>query len=177
MRTAPVESQRCPAREMTRPTLSQSWGSYPAFNLVYFVLLTTSPQPMAGAGRHGWESAALWPARRQGAPSLPQIFLQTDCWPDSTSPRFPWPLHSYPRRLGTHPVGWPVERKEGRVRQRWERELFPASPRIGLVSITLERTQVRDGTRGAGTSALPSHLLHLPTHRARFPLRKRHVEK
>lgn len=29
------------------------------------------------------------------------------------------------------------------MRQRWERELFPASPRIGLVSTALERTQVK----------------------------------
>lgn len=113
---------------MTRPTLSQSWGSYPAFNLVYFVLLTTSPQPMAGVGRHGWESAAFWPARRQGAPSLPQIFLQTGCWPDSTSPPFPWPLRSYPRRLGTHPAGWPAERKEGRGETEVGEGVVPCLP-------------------------------------------------
>lgn len=43
--------------ELTQRTLSQSWGSYPSFNLLYFVLPTTVPQCIThrieGVGGHG----------------------------------------------------------------------------------------------------------------------------
>lgn len=99
----PCTGLRC----QPRGTWKQGCGLRPHCGSVHLILrghgvLTTSPRPPAGDGRCSFPTA----------PCLPQRFLQTEHWPDSTSQPFPWQLRSCPQRPDTHPAGWPAGRRE-----------------------------------------------------------------